>query len=133
MVVDLLLDVKTRIICLYRSFRPQGKTPDELFATQLGIIKKALTSNCYVLGDFNLDAKMENLCHYNYKTPLCNLANFALEHNLSQVINFCTWSRTINGVEKESLLGHVYVNKLASVKNVYFVEPTFGGPCIGCY
>jgi hypothetical protein len=33
-------------------------TPEDFFVEQLKVIKKALCTNCYDMGDFNLDAKM---------------------------------------------------------------------------
>ena len=89
-------------------------------------MKNALTSNCYILGDFNLDARMEGIDSFNYKLPLCNLTEFALNNKLQQIIDFCTWSRIVNGVEKESLLDHVYVTDLATIKAVHYLEPVFG-------
>ena len=32
----------------------------------------------------------------------------------------------MNGIKKESLLDHVYVNNSATVNNVNFITPTFG-------
>ena len=52
--------------------------------------------------------------------------DFALENHLIQIDNFNTWSRNLNGVRKESLLDHVYVNNSATVNNVSFINPTFG-------
>ena len=43
-----------------------------------------------------------------------------------QVVDFKTWSRTINGTKKESLLDHVYINNLATFCSVYFETPVFG-------
>ena len=54
------MNVKIRLICIYRSFRPQDSTtPSSFFDSQLGVLKNAITSNTYLLGDFNLDARME--------------------------------------------------------------------------
>ena len=115
------------MICIYHSFRPQDyTTPTAFFETQLGIIKNALTSNTYLLGDFNLDARMEMRDDYDRKIPLSSLVNFALENNLIQMVNETTWSRTINGIRKESLLDHVYLNNPASVLNVFNNTPLFG-------
>ena len=99
-VIDLIRNLPIRIICVYRSFRPTGISPIKFFDTQLGILKNALTSNCYILGDFNLDARMEGIDSYSYKLPLCNLTEFALNNKLQQIIEFCTWSRINNGVQK---------------------------------
>ena len=78
------------------------------------------------MGDFNLDASMSVRPDYNYKIPMKNLSEFALESNLTQLVTFNTWSRTIKGVIKESVLDHVYVNNFASVLNVTFSVPVFG-------
>ena len=48
------VNVKIRIINLYRSFRPPNNmSPDAFFIEQLEILKNAMFDNCYVLGDFN--------------------------------------------------------------------------------
>ena len=70
------------------------------------------------MGDFNLDARMEGIGSYNLNAPLLNLTEFALENKLCQIIDFCMWSRVINGVKKESLLDHIYTNDVCSVKNL---------------
>ena len=62
----------------------------------------------------------------HHKTTLNNLINCALDANLKQVINFDTWSCTINGITKMSMLDHIYVNNIATVNNVKFKVPTFG-------
>ena len=112
-----MCDVKVRIINLYHSFRPPGMmSPEVFFTNQLRIIKNALNSNSYVMGDFNLDANMESRPDYNRRIQLESLCNFASESNLSQVVNFNTWSRIIKNVKKESLLDHVYVKNTASIK-----------------
>ena len=83
--IEISADVALRIICIYRSFRPQGYiTPTKFFETQLNLISKALTSNCYVQGDFNLDARMEFRPDYDRKLQLNCLTNFAFENNLIQ-------------------------------------------------
>ena len=58
-VIDLLLDVKIRLISVYRSFRPDLLSPNEFFKGQLEVIKNATVRNCLIMGDFNLDAGME--------------------------------------------------------------------------
>ena len=111
-IIDVLADIKIRIINIYRSFRPPNRmTPDSFFAKQIEILSNALCNSCFVMGDFNLDARMSNRQDYLRKEPLKLLNDFALVNNLSQIVNFCTWSRTINGIKKESLLDHVYVSK----------------------
>ena len=126
-IVDVVLNVKVRIINVYRSFRtPNSMTPEAFFAEQLKFLKKAMCNNCYIMGDFNLDAKMSNRQDYALKAPLLLLNDFAIENKLLQIVNFFTWSRNINGVREESLLDHVYVNNHATIANVKFETPTFG-------
>ena len=126
-IVDIEAAEKLRLLCVYRSFRPQDMiSPAMLFETQLGIINNALTNNCYVMGDFNLDASMENRPDYDRKVPLNLLNNFALEKNLIQMVSEATWSRVINGIKKESLLDHVYVKNAATVHNLTVKPQLFG-------
>ena len=101
-------------------------TPEAFFVEQIKILSNAICDNCYVMGDFNLDARMLNRQDYLRKEPLKLLESFAFDHHLSQIVEFCTWSRTINGIKKESLLDHVYVNNFAAVNSVSFETPFFG-------
>ena len=73
-------------------------TTIELFEAQINVIKNALCCNCYVLGDFNLDARMDNRPDYNQKIPLAILNDFANDNNLAHIVYFDTWSRVINGI-----------------------------------
>ena len=101
-------------------------SPDVVFVNQLAILTSSLSDNCFLMGDFNLDASMSDRLDYNYKIPMKCLTDFALEKNLTQLVNFNTWSRTIKGVKKESMLDHVYVKNFASVINITFSLPVFG-------
>jgi hypothetical protein len=61
-----IVDVKTkkelRIINIYRSFNPQSSlTPRLFFEYQISIVKAAMTKNCILLGDFNLDWNMRDV------------------------------------------------------------------------
>ena len=93
-------------------------SPEAFFNAQLSILKNSLTSNCFILGDFNLDASMAYRPDYNYKIPMTSLSNFVSDNNLYQLVSFNTWSRIIKGIKKESMLDHVYVNNFASVANL---------------
>ena len=111
-----MLSVTLRIINVYKSFRPPNSmTPEAFFVKQLNILMKAVCNNCYIMEDFNLDAKMSNRTNYTRKAPLLLLNNFAIENQLIQIVDLSTWSRNINGVRKESLLAHVYVNNHATI------------------
>ena len=82
----------------------QSLSPTDFFRGQLEILNNAVVDNCIILGDFNLDAGMEERQDYGYKYPLELLSNFVFENNLFQVVNFNTWSRVIYGIKKESCL-----------------------------
>ena len=41
-------------------------------------------------------------------------------------VDFNTWTRTINGNKKESMLDHVYLDNLENFNSVYFENPVFG-------
>ena len=126
-IVDIMANVKIHIINVYRSFRPPNQmTSNFFFAEQLKIITGALCANCYVMGDFNLDAKMLHRQDYQRNIPLKLLTDFALANDLSQLVEFSTWTRTINGVRKDSILNHIYVNSPATNKSVYSEMPPFG-------
>ena len=56
-------------------------TPDAFFVEQLNIIKKALCTSCYIMGDFNLDANMSYRNDYHRKIPQKLLNDFAAEIN----------------------------------------------------
>ena len=63
---------------------------------------------------------MEHKNDYGYKLPLNHLTEFTSTNKLFQIVNFCTWSRTVNGVKKESFLDHIYTDDVALVKKTYF-------------
>ena len=119
-VIDINAGVNLRIINLYRSFRPQGGiSPQSLFSAQLEIVKNALVKNCLVMGDFNLNAEMDLRPDYDNIVLLNQLSDFALNYNLTQLVTFNTWSRTIFGVRKESLLDHIYSYSCYEQHSIY--------------
>ena len=123
-VIDVVCTKKLRIISLYRSFRPPGnQSPDTFFVKQLELIETAICKDCYIMGDFNLDAKMENRPDYDRKNLLEKISTLSLEKNLVQIVNFDTWSRVINGIKKSSILDHVYVNNVATISDITFETP----------
>ena len=66
-IIDVVTVIPIRIVCIYRSFRPQGgSSPESLFVAQLRILSKVLVKNCFILGDFNLDVRMELRPDYAY-------------------------------------------------------------------
>ena len=90
-IIDIHSDDNLRLINLYRPFRPPGLiSPNDFFKVQLNIVKSALKNDCIVMGDFNLDARMDHRPDYHHKVPLTFLSEFALNQGLSQIINFST-------------------------------------------
>ena len=59
-IVDVYVEKCIRIVSVYRSFRPIDMTPGRFFEVQLEMLANAQCSSCYILGDFNLDARMES-------------------------------------------------------------------------
>ena len=53
---------------------------------------------------------MELRPDYLYKIPLNLLTDFTTLNNLVQMVDFVTWTRSINGVRKESTLDHIYTD-----------------------
>ena len=96
------------------------------FKAQLDLVGRVSTKNCIVMGDFNLDARMAHNQDYSQKTLLEILENLTLSKNSMQIIDFTTWSKSIKGILKQSLLDHVYVSNFAMVENVEFDVPIFG-------
>ena len=60
------------------------------------------------MGDFNLDVNMDLRPDYSAKIPLSHLTTFVNDNNLTQIVDINTWSRTINGIRKESRIDHIY-------------------------
>ena len=75
---------------------------------QLDLLKNELTGNCVVMGDFNLDARIDLRLDYQHRVQFEILSNFALNENLIQIIDFTTWLRIINGIMIQFLHDHVY-------------------------
>ena len=127
MIIDLLDNRKTRIINVYRPFNPSNNlTQFEFFVNQIEVIKNNTTPSTIVLGDFNLDhSKIYDISysHKNYFTLLTEKFN---PLNLIQLVNFETWSRTINNIVCSSTLDHVYTKDPTNIKAIYPVNPPFG-------
>ena len=44
-------------------------------------------------------------------------------NNLVQLVNFVTWSRSVNAAIKESTLDHIYTDNVSLVNEVTFKDP----------
>ena len=88
-IIDIVAVKPIRVINVYRSFRPLDRTPIRFFEEQINVIKNALCKNCYILGDFNLDARMDSRPDYDRKIPLAILNDFANNKNIMQIFSCC--------------------------------------------
>ena len=87
LIIDIKVDVPIRIINVYRSFRPQGlMSADTLFKAQLELIRGAVAPNCFIMGDYNLNAGMEYRDDYYSKKHLRNLIDLTLEYNFRHLV-----------------------------------------------
>ena len=126
-IVDLAGIKELRIITVYRCFNPQNNmSAKEFFVYQLNVIKSALSSNCIVLGDFNLDLSKKGNTTYQFKSYFDEFDSIFLDSNLTQMVNFATWSRVINNVHRESIIDHIYCTNPVLVNTIYNIKPIFG-------
>ena len=119
------------VINLYRSFATQNNvSPIERFKSQVQIIKETILRfpkhQSIITGDFNLNYSLVNNSHYNYKNLFDILNETVSCCNLTQIVKFPTWSRTINGTLKESILDHIYVNDVTKFVNTIGVVTEIG-------
>ena len=106
-----------RIINVYRSFSTYNNMrPIDKFNNQLEIIKRAIIDGRnkipIIVGDFNLDHNKLYDPNYQFKHYLETLLATFEPLNLSQLVNFETWRRFVNGVKRYSILDHVYTSSL---------------------
>ena len=126
-VLDLCGSPELRIISIYRSFRPQENiTAREKFEYQLTLIAACITKNCIVLGDFNLDHSKRFDVSYANKQLFADFDKILSHLMLFQHVTFPTWSRTVNGSLKESILDHIYSNNPTLVNDIRSLVPIFG-------
>ncbi len=130
-----ILDIKShknlRLINIYRPFNPRnGSSPREFFNMQLNIIRRSCTSNTIILGDFNLDWNMKGKRDYAFGNYYADMDEAISGLNLIQMVDFPTWSRTINNVVKLSTLDHIYSNKITDISSIEQIDPLCGDHCV---
>ena len=52
------------------------------------------------------------------------------KHNLTQIVKFPTWKRTVNDVMKTSILDHIFVKDPTPINNLHLIEPLTGDHCL---
>ena len=121
MVMDLMGPNQVRIINVYRSFSPQHYTNQrDKFLYQLQLIKAAMNASTIVLGDFNLDWARRFDASYAYKNYYEDMELHLEEFGLNQIVNKASWTRTINGVVKESIIDHIYLKNPLKISDLCF-------------
>ena len=92
------------IINVYKSYNPQNNANARTkFKQHLEIIKNAMTVNCVILGDFNLDyakAYDVNYCNKNFSSDFDEVLS---EFELIQLVKFETWSRMVGFKRRSSI------------------------------
>ena len=84
-----------------------------------------MTVGTIVLGDLNLDWSKHFDNNYNLKNYFMDMDEKLENHNLMQIIELPTWSRTINVVLRESILDHVYLENPHIISEVTHSWPIF--------
>ncbi len=126
-IIDIMSTKTTRIINIYRPFNPRsGIHPRQFFISQLNLIKHAMTPNTVLMGDLNLDWSKKDSGQYAFRQYFSDFEEALGGSNLTQMVDFVTWTRTVNGVIKESTLDHLYSNQPLMLSNLHPVEPLFG-------
>ena len=126
-VVDINGIKATRIINIYRTFSPaNGVSCRNSFITQLEIIAHAWIPGTIKVGDFNLDWNKRFDTYYNNKHYFEDMDRITGTLELLQLVEEPTWRRVVNGVVRESVLDHVYVNGISTASNLKYTWPVFG-------
>jgi hypothetical protein len=93
---------------------------ENAFEDQINEMKRLIPNNneCIILGDFNINYAKRNNRNVVNRTLTQILKNLVENHSLEQVVSFETWSRTVNGQFRSSILDHVYVSDNGKIKSV---------------
>ena len=126
-IIDIKSKRELRLITIYRPFNPpDGSHPKDFFNGQLNLIKSAMTSNTILLGDFNLDWNKKNSQNYQFNNYLDLLEEKLEDTGLVQIVEGPTWSRMVNGILRESIIDHIYINDTALFSESEKMKPYFG-------
>ena len=98
----------------------------EFFKHQVELIHSAYNDNTIILGDINLDWAKKGQRNYQFQNYFEYMDEKFSDRELMQLVDFPTWSRTVNGVLKESILDHIYTQDPTSVGDLYSITPCFG-------
>ena len=108
-------------------------TARDFFCHQLNILKSAVNPNTVILGDFNLDWSKKDHRNYQFNSYFELFDNMLDDENLTQMVNFPTWSRCVNGTKRESTIDHVYASNPTLIGELSSIVPYFGDHLILCF
>ena len=77
------------------------------------------------MGDFNLDWTRRFDASYAYMNYYDDMEQAIGDLGLNQVVEHPTWSRTIRGVVKESVIDHVYLANPLSISEINYSWQTY--------
>ena len=96
-ILDISSKPALRIINLYRSFNPPNNmSARDFFNIQLQTVKRAITNNTVIIGDFNLDLTKKGIPSYAFAPYFDDLDLGFDEINIAQLVDFPTWTRTVS-------------------------------------
>ena len=127
MIFDVLSKPNLRLINIYRSFNPPNNTnPREFFNKQINLIRQVITNNTMIVGDFNLDWSRKGHNGYAFNTYFGDMESAFEGHVVDQLVNFTTWTRTVGGVVRESIIDHIYSTNSTLASSLGCSKPCFG-------
>ena len=126
-IIDINDRKKTRIINIYRAFNPPpGLTQKALFDKQIQILNNAANPNVIIMGDFNLDYNKKHDVSYSHRNYFIALDTLTESFNLTQIVNFDTWSRIVLNRKQSSCIDHIYIRNPTSLSDIKSTTPPFG-------
>jgi hypothetical protein len=63
---------------------------------------------------------------YQFKGYFQDMEDTFSELNLTQMVNFPTWSRFVNNIERSSIIDHIYCMNPLTLENLNSTKPVFG-------
>ena len=109
------------ISAIYRPWKNEGNIlQEQAFENQVNEMKRLIPGNgeCIILGDFNINYEKRNNRNMVNRSLVQILRNMVENHSLEQLVSFNTWSRTVNGQLRMSIIDHVYTNEHGKIKSV---------------
>jgi endonuclease/exonuclease/phosphatase family metal-dependent hydrolase len=130
----LKIECDNKSVCLasiYRTYKLTGHISHlQAFQEQLDILQVFMDANqgenFIIMGDMNLDERRRSDRSYNLHQLYQLWDEFERERNLTQMVNFSTWTRLHAGNLRQSIIDHVYVDNQTLVEYVEEVSVTIG-------